>query len=78
MSTQTGKTVYGRPYCLQTGGMTLVTSEPWDAPDEPTARRWVDEVNARGGYAEMSMTYNGIGQCWYKVQLVRDIPEARS
>jgi len=35
--------------------------EEWDAPDGPTAQRWADAVNARGGSAWVSSTAWGDG-----------------
>lgn len=50
--------------------------EEWPAPDGATAQRWADEINARGGYAEVVISGNAYTLQW-KVCIVRASPQHR-
>lgn len=64
-------------YTLVIGGpvTTFGVFEEWEAPDGSTAERWRDEVNARGGAAEIGMLADGTGanRRWF-VRIIRAIP----
>ena len=57
------------------GGPVIAIGKPeeWEAPDGPTAQRWADEVNARGGAAEILVSgpAGGGGPTRYFVRIIR-------
>jgi hypothetical protein len=67
-------------HTLTIGGPPVVLGRPeeWDAPDGVTAQRWADEVNARGGRAEITVIARSDGshQQW-KVRILRAISQHR-
>lgn len=52
--------------------------EEWDAPSGAVAQRWADEINARGGCAEVaSLAWGDGSHPQWKVRILRSIPQHR-
>jgi hypothetical protein len=53
--------------------MTLGMPEVWEAPDASTAQRWVDEIKAHGGQAEVCAVrpVGSSGPTFWFVHIVR-------